>query len=260
LAGNYITQPVQSAAGSYTANVEGGLYYETDRGVYYVARMVSNVATWVYQSGYMSVVQASLPTGLGASDAGFLAWVTDYGHILQWSGSAWGWAPGEQGSGMDVFFEVDPTGVGWHLVDGSTVSYLKANGTLGSVTLPNLSGTSPSPSFLVAGTPNSGVTAPVNPVLSGSATFTGTPLAAHSHDAPIGIDGSDNIYALDVNGNGSTYTAEAKASGASNSTTQTSLKTSAVSGGTPAGTISLSGVSASAGAPQSITRRMWFRQ
>lgn len=72
---------------------------------------------------------------------GTLVEVTDYAHVLRWTGTAWQWGPGENGSGMLVPFAVAPTGSGWHLCDGTAgVSYLKADGTLGTVTLPNTAG------------------------------------------------------------------------------------------------------------------------
>lgn len=76
--------------------------------------------------------QAALPA-LGAGDAGYLAWVTDYNHLLYWSGAAWQWGPGENGSGYIQFFAIAP-GTGWALVNGSAITYLKPDGTTATVT------------------------------------------------------------------------------------------------------------------------------
>lgn len=118
-------------------------------------------AAWRYVSGTYAAALASIPT-LGTNDAGFLFAVTDYAHLLRWSGTTWSFAPGDGGSGMLALFEVDP-GTGWHLYDGSTVNYLKADGTTGSVTLPDLAGTA---AYLKAGSPNGGPNAAVAPGLA----------------------------------------------------------------------------------------------
>ena len=128
--GTHATRPAASTYATPT------LYYETDRTVLYLA--VSNL--WVYVAGAMAAIQSAIPSGLGANDAGFLVDVTNYAHQLRWGGSAWGWAPGEPGSGFIQGFAVDPA-TGWHLCDGSSgVNYLKSDGTLGTITLPNLTG------------------------------------------------------------------------------------------------------------------------
>src|SRR6266567_430934 len=74
------------------------------------------------------VTQANLPS-LSASSVGALYYVTDYDHLLYWTGQAWVWAPGENGSGYIANFPqgVNP-GVGWHLCDGSQVEKLNADG------------------------------------------------------------------------------------------------------------------------------------
>lgn len=91
------------------------------------------------QKNILAVPQASLPTNLTSANAGQLVWVSDYNHVLEWTGTGWSWGPGELGSGYIQPFGMVPTNpAGWHVCDGSTVSYLKSNGTLGSAALPNL--------------------------------------------------------------------------------------------------------------------------
>jgi hypothetical protein len=51
----------------------GILFYETDRGMFYISALVSNVWTWIYAFGEGAFTQATLPGDLGANDAGFLA-------------------------------------------------------------------------------------------------------------------------------------------------------------------------------------------
>lgn len=146
------------------------LFYETDRTVWYQVQIVSSVNAWVYVGGTSRATQSqlvALAASLAADSASyhqaFPVYVTDYAHQLQWIGAAWAWGPNEDGSGDMRLFEIDPTGTGWHLYDGSTVDYLKSDGTLGSVTLPNLAS---SAAFTVAGSPNSGPNAAVNTTLT----------------------------------------------------------------------------------------------
>lgn len=173
-----------SSGGSPRLNVDGDLYYETDRNVFYRSLLVANVPTWVYFSGEMSTNQAGIPNDLGSNDAGFIVNVTDYQHRLRWSGTAWGWAPGDGGSAYMGLFEVDPTS-GWHLYDGSAgVHYLKADGTTGSVNLPDLTAT---PCFLVGGGANSGPNGPTMPTLHSTAK---TDTAVTGIPANTGVDGT----------------------------------------------------------------------
>ena len=80
--------------------------------------------------------QSHLASGGPALAKGTLVEVTDYAHILRWTGAAYQWGPGEAGSGMMVAVAVAPTGAGWHSCDGTNVAYLKGDGTTGTVTLP----------------------------------------------------------------------------------------------------------------------------
>lgn len=124
-------------------------FFITDRNfVEYVVRVVGGANKWVYQAGTYGLAQAGIAglkgfngAVLGTNDNGLLIEVTDYAHVLKWSGTAWGWGPGESGSGYFQDFAVAPTGTGWHACDGSAgVAYLKADGTTGTVTLPNTTG------------------------------------------------------------------------------------------------------------------------
>jgi hypothetical protein len=177
------TAAVAAAAGSYSgtyasmqsdyapANFLGSIFVVTDRnGIIYQSQYVSKIPTWIYVSGTFKRTQSqlsALAAKLGTADTGLLVFVTDtsFLHTLQWSGSGWGWAPGELGSGQMQLFEVAP-GNGWHLYNGAVgVSYLKSDGSLGTITLPNLA----TPSFLQAGTSNA-TNAAVAPTVSGTPT------------------------------------------------------------------------------------------
>jgi len=117
--------------------VAGSIFYETDRSVYYIAVG----GQWIYGGGMSPVFQVTIPSDLTASDAGFLADVQDYGHLLRWDGKMWGWGPGDAQSGYSVAFVNAPKDPLWHLCDGSTnVPYLRADGGLSYATLPSTAG------------------------------------------------------------------------------------------------------------------------
>lgn len=171
-----LRDPVNPSAGFLASAFPlNSLFIETDRNSIYQARIVGSAAAWVFVSGRARGVQADLPADLGTNDKGFIYEVTDYAHVLGWSGAAWAWGRGETGSGYVTPFLVDPTGSGWHLCDGTVgVSYLKADGTLGTITLPNLTATAAYLKFAAAVT---GITAAVPPGLTGS-TASGTAVIA----------------------------------------------------------------------------------
>lgn len=173
----------------------GSTYYETDRGVSYQIRMVSAAKAWVYFSGKMRGTQSTLPTDLGVADTGFLFEVTDYAHLLQWSGTGWGWAPGdEQSNYIRGWLAAPSPATGWKLVDGKgddgstigashPVKYLKSDGTLGSITsatvAPCLPDLTAGTNFLALGAANTGTNAAVAPTINTEPTVSsdsaGTP-------------------------------------------------------------------------------------
>jgi hypothetical protein len=104
--------------------------------------------------------------------APILAYVSDFNHTLQWNGTGWEWGPGDSGSGMLVSFAVAPTGAGWHACNGSPgVPYLKSDGTIGTVTLPNTASTA---AYIKETSAYSAtITAAVGPTIS-TPTFTGS--------------------------------------------------------------------------------------
>lgn len=144
-------------------------FYETDSTLIYI----SNGTNWLWVAGVYARTQSQLSTLAGAlttSDTGLRVNVTDYAHMLMWSGSAWLWAPEDDkraGEGP-IMREIDPAPTtGWHIYDGSTVAYLKADGTTANVTLPNLTSTA---CYAKLGTPNSGPNAPTAPGAAASGT------------------------------------------------------------------------------------------
>lgn len=223
------------------------LFFETDRTALYF----SNSINWSLVSGRFNQTQNNLTgLGLGLPDAGMLVFVSDFGHLLSWGGSAFNYADADVPGRIEGFL-VDPPGNGWILCNGTNTTYLLGNGTTTNVTLPDLTSNASRAAFLLFGNnANATLNAPVVPV------FTGNALAAHAHDAPIGDSGNFlTTYTLNVNGQGANYTAISKiTSVADNTAGVTSQETSAVSAGTPAGTISNNGT------PQSIQLRPWFRR
>ena len=129
--------------------------------------------------------QATFPTLTSGSIPVFV-FVSDYVHLIYWDGTTAVFC-GDQ-SGCISLWESNP-GTGYHLCDGATVNRLNADGSLTSVTLPDLTSSGAAAAFLEGGTPNSGPTAAVAPTFAGNAVtgtvaapaFTGTP-------APITTD------------------------------------------------------------------------
>lgn len=127
----------------------------------------TNARYWKAVAGSWSGVQADLPT-LGTADAGVLAFVTDFSHALRWDGSAWGWAPGENGSGYDQFWNLNPPTVGWALYNGSTVTYLKSDGTTATIALADLTSSAALAAYLKAGSASGGPNVAVAPHVTGT--------------------------------------------------------------------------------------------
>lgn len=93
---------------------------------------------------------AEQPTGLSIAEDGLLFFVSDFGHLVKWDGSAgvWRFAPGDVGNGFFRSFGIAPQEVGWQKCDGSATTYLVINAstlTTTSFTTPNLNG---SPAYI----------------------------------------------------------------------------------------------------------------
>lgn len=271
-------------------------------------------------------LQASLPTNLTVLNKGFLANVTDYNHVLMWDGGKWVAGPNWDEPCYIRGFMVNPSGMGWKLCDGNgddgnpigvahPVAYLKSDGTLGSIIsstiapcIPNLVA---SYAFLQFGGTASGIVAAVAPTLTMNSytpvgtvtqptlsmnsytpagtvsqpTFTGNALGTHAHETPFGTDGV-NGFQLTLYGYGTGHSVVRQWSTSAGSGTQGAFLTSAVSAGTPSGTVSsptfsgsaatltgtvsqptftgnaatLTGTVSTTGVPQSITLRPYFRK
>lgn len=121
--------------------VPGQPFFESDRTVWYVVTLTAGVLAWTYAGGICHTTLAARPTDLATADQYFLLDVTDYSHTLQWSGSAWGWGPDDDGSDYYRMYQDAPAGFGanaWQVCDGSTVDRLNPDGTTSSVTVPDV--------------------------------------------------------------------------------------------------------------------------
>lgn len=108
-----------------------GQLYEvlTDRpGLWYVVRMVNGVNAWCYGSGTVHDSRSNVAGyGLGANDAGLLAHLTDYAHLVEWDGTHFHIVDGEGGYIVDAIHA--KSGAGWVLCDGSATDFLLDNTT-----------------------------------------------------------------------------------------------------------------------------------
>jgi hypothetical protein len=143
--------------------VPGTVFLITDSAPFRNLLYVQLAGNWQFVSGESFGTQSQLPV-LGKFDAGYQYGVLDYNHLLQWSGIAWNFAPGDSGSGYMQLFEIDPTVAGWALYSGQAVNYLKSDGTLGIVTLPDLLA---STVFLAGGALDSLILPAVSPLATG---------------------------------------------------------------------------------------------
>lgn len=106
--------------------------------------------------------QATFPVLAGTGPT--FVYVSDFAHWIYWDGTTATFADG--GSDYYTVAAAAPSAIGWHAVDGSTVSFLNADGTLTVKTLKNVAGT---PAYLKVGAGGDTLAAPVVPL------FTGTP-------------------------------------------------------------------------------------
>jgi hypothetical protein len=270
LIGTRAERLVQYPSTSYTA---GQQFLETDTGLTYVNRQIGSGPglAWYYLAGTVSVAyssplasHAAFVRGLTSQDAGLLVNVTDFAHVLQWTGTSWQRGPGDS-EHSDTFhsFAAVPADAGWHECDGATVDYLKYDGTTGSRTLPDSKGTASYAKFgaaysetiaaatlpvltMASYTPAGTNSAPALTMNSytpsgtnSSPVFFGSPLATHTHDAPVAFDGTTGLYTLLIPGfPGNAYVSTSKATTAVDATIHTSITTSYDSAGTPSGAVS----------------------
>jgi hypothetical protein len=75
---------------------------------------------------------ATQPT-LGAGDAGYILWLTDYKHTLRWTGATWEFFGGNGNDYVQDCPHVPQTGL-WQLCDGTATKYLTLGASLTETT------------------------------------------------------------------------------------------------------------------------------
>jgi hypothetical protein len=237
----------------------GTIYVENDRGnVAYQSQYFGSTLRWAYVSGIYPRTQAQL-AALAADmnskpnsvDDGFRVFVSDFCHVLWWDPSlpGWTWAPEDDrraGEGP-IFRETDPSPTtGWHLYDGGSTTYLKFDGSTGTVTLPDLTASDRLGQTYIAGSgSNSGVTAAVAPTIAVEPT-----VSSNSAGTPTGaVQFADLGYGSVQGGSGSTVVTSG---GHTHGLTMDPLAphTHTLSGGTLN----------TDGTPKTLGRRCWFRR
>ena len=156
------------------------VYYQTDTGLIYISMIVVDTWYWVYAAGAITVAAlADLPTTYGLQDTGVIAYDLEYAHAYQWSGTAWRFLPGDPGAGYIVAGITAPIGGAWALCDGTAVDVCQGDGTVASVTTPNLNTGGFSGGPVVIGGGGSGFQAATAP--SWEATAKTDNESAHTH-------------------------------------------------------------------------------
>lgn len=222
---------------------DGTLFWETDTGLVYQAQKnaAGTLLAWVYFSGTYQRTQSqltALAATLGANDADLPVEVTDYRHILRWTGTAWECAAGEVLGGFIQGFAVDPDPTtGWQYCDGTATTYLKKDGTTGNFTTPDLTSAANKAAYLKLGTPVAGPTAATAPA------FTGTPVT------PTGT-----VSAIAATPTAPMTSAVAAGQNTANNTHTHPAPTVTINAITPAGTVDATGE------PRNYELRPWFRK
>lgn len=145
---------------------------------------------------------ATQPT-LAAGDAGYLGWLSDYKHVVRWTGSAWEFF-GDSSNGFFADFAIVPQAGSWQLCDGTTTTYLTLGATLTetSFATPNLTG---SPAYKkTAGAYTGTIAAKSGATDSGTTDASGAGTAIAHTTTPVIVD---------TNGGGATVTVSGFTSG-----------------------------------------------
>ncbi len=188
---------------------------------------------------------AGLAATLNTGSAGLAVYVSDFDHTLVWTGTGWRFASGERSCYVEAFL-IDPSPTtGWALCDGATVTYLKSDGTTGTIPLPDLVSAPASAGYLKFGTPaSSTVNAAVAPGMSGrtEAVSAGTPAGT--------VAGSTSSDSAGTPAGGISGVAVADHAGHTHSITQSSFAgTNFLTGGATAAYVSGGIVSSPSGGP-----------
>lgn len=168
------------------------MFLETDTLLVYY----SSGTAWKFLAGTWRDTLANLPGTLGANDFGLNYDVSDYDHMLLWTGGAFQWGHGEVGSGFYAMFESAPSSTGtnaWAICDGSTVARLNPTGTTTNVTLDNLG----TPAYLKGGTASAAVAGSGGTTANAATGVTVDTHPDHIHDDASSL-ASPDLFAADV--------------------------------------------------------------
>ena len=191
-------------------------YLESDTLLQYasVINATSMVYQWTYQSGQYSINQVNIVSYAGtlvAADAGTLIYVSNFDHVLKWTGGAFGWGPNDSESNFVQLFVSAPSGGGWQsCIAGGTFTYLKGDGTTGNQIIPP---PATIPAFLQIGnaignaaavapttTPNGGTQNDIGGTMVTQGVVGGTVVTVashpHSHVISVNADGTPAGFAL----------------------------------------------------------------
>lgn len=120
-----------------TGQAVGTMFWEYDRTLLYVVTDAFGPKQWRYVSGIYKTSQSALPNDFSSGDVGAQVEVTDYAHILEWTGAAFRFF-GNDTSGYIQMWPAAPDPLtGWQLCNGTATHRLAKDGTLVSVTVPN---------------------------------------------------------------------------------------------------------------------------
>jgi hypothetical protein len=211
---------------------------------------------WTYVAGTYKTTQSGISAftaNLTAADSNLLIDVTDYAHVLRWTGTALTYNDPADMPGRVESFLVDPNPTtGWQLCDGSAgVSKLNADGTLTGVTVPNIVGGSAA--YIKLGTPAS---ATINAATAPGFTSSGgtiSPVSAGTPSGTVSAIAATGTAGVNVTSSGSTSVATESHTHAAPTFTGNALATH---------THALSGLSGSVdatGQPSNIVLRPWLR-
>lgn len=116
------------------------VYYQTDTRLMYISMLVADLWEWVLVSSSVTVADLAtmLALPVGPAEAGLIVFELEYFHTYEWTGTAWQFAPGDPGSKYIVAGVTAPLGGVWQLCDGTAVNVSQGDGTVASVTTPNL--------------------------------------------------------------------------------------------------------------------------
>lgn len=226
-------------------------------------------SSWWYETGIEAMSFATWAArAWTVLDDGYRADIYDYGHQIGLNGVSglWAFASADSGSKYIVASANGsaPQGGPWGFCNGSSYNVFEIIAgvpQLVSVVTPNLT----SDTFIRGGAFTGSADASTSPTFNPAGlTFTGTPLGNHVHDSPVGVINATTAFLTTDTGTGGTHSRDANFTISAGSGSAAVLQTSAVSAGTPAGTISGSGaVSAptvGAGAPKSFALLFYMRQ